>query len=105
VHLDSKRADSLETSSLDPLNHCQEDEHEEAFNNHTTVVLLLSDGTHRFSSGTYEMTNQAVWRFVRETMKNVSDSSSTSMRCILRVACSHCATRGTKFIELAEKYS
>jgi hypothetical protein len=79
-----------------------------SFNNHTIVVLLLSDGTHRFTSGTYEMTNQAVWRFVRETMKNVSDSScGVTIINEMYLACGVQSLRYTRneVIELAEKYS
>lgn len=37
--------------------------------NHTTILLMLSDGTHRYCNAQWEMSNKECWNFVRETIK------------------------------------
>lgn len=77
-----------------------------SLNNHTIVVLLLSDGTHRNMSATYELSSEQVWDFVRDQMRYISDSSrGVTIINEMYLACGQQSLRYTwsEVVELAAK--
>jgi hypothetical protein len=72
--------------------------------NHTTVVLLLSNGEHVVTERHYEGKCSDIWTDVRDTLRSLSEGVYVNE---MFLACGVQSLRYTRneVIELAEKYS
>lgn len=71
-------------------------------NSHTTVILLMLDGTHRYLNATYSLTNKQVWDFVRDVLRHLEWNNSVYE---MFLACGMQSLRYTQseVLKLAEK--
>ena len=75
-----------------------------SLNNHTTVILLIRNGVHRYRSWACEATSKECWDFVREVLKNLKPNEYVYE---MFLACGLQSMRYTRneVIELAGKVS
>ena len=69
---------------------------------HTTVILMMIDGTHRYLNATHSLTNKQVWDFVRDVLRHLEWNNSINE---MFLACGVQSLRYTagEVLELAAK--